>query len=89
MPPAALIDDDEKLKTFIKTNAGLFYHPVGTVPMASRELGGVINPNLVVYGSANLRVCDASILSMQIGTMPLATIYAIAEKAADIITKGG
>jgi hypothetical protein len=46
--------------------------------MASRELGGVVDPKLVVYGTANLRVCDASVFPMQIGTMPMTTIYAIA-----------
>ncbi|KIM82416.1 hypothetical protein PILCRDRAFT_820253 [Piloderma croceum F 1598] len=53
--------------------------------MTSRELGGVVDPKLVVYGTAKLRVWDASVFPMQIGTMPMATIYAIAEKTADII----
>lgn len=32
------------------------FHPVGTVPMCSKELGGVVDPELRVYGTTNLRV---------------------------------
>ena len=41
-------------------------HPVGTCAMMSRELGGVVSPELVVYGTKNVRVVDASVLPFQI-----------------------
>jgi len=41
---------------------------------------GVVDAQLKVYGTANLRVCDASIIPMGLGTHLQSTVYAIAEK---------
>ncbi|KAJ4000446.1 alcohol oxidase [Lentinula boryana] len=57
-------------------------HPMGTVAMAPRDLGGVVDSSLTVYGTTNLRVCDASIIPNGIGTHLQSTIYAIGEKAS-------
>lgn len=53
--------------------------------MMPQDVGGVVSPKLVVYGTKNLRVIDASILPMQVCGHLTSTLYAIAEKAADII----
>ena len=63
------------------------YHAVGTAAMMSRNLGGVVDPELRVYGTANVRVVDASILPLQGGGHLVATLYAIAEKAADLMLR--
>lgn len=34
--------------------------------MLPRESGGVVDPNCKVYGTANLRVVDASIIPLQV-----------------------
>ncbi|TVY56724.1 Glucose oxidase [Lachnellula cervina] len=60
-------------------------HPLGTAAMMPRKLGGVVDNRLKVYGTANLRVVDASVIPFQISGHLTATIYAIAEKAADLI----
>lgn len=39
------------------------YHPSGTCAMMPEELGGVVNERLVVHGTRNLRVVDASVFS--------------------------
>lgn len=61
------------------------YHVVGTCSMLPEKLGGVVNERLTVYGVPNLRVVDASIIPMIPRGNIQATVYAVAEKAADII----
>lgn len=55
-------------------------HLVGTAAMADREEGGVVDAFLKVYGTANVRVVDASIFPIHIACHTQATVYAIAEK---------
>lgn len=43
---------------------------------------GVVDANLKVYGTTNLRVVDASIIPIQLGAHIQATVYAIGEKAS-------
>ncbi len=60
-------------------------HPLGTASMMDRALGGVVNSELKVYGTANVRVVDASILPTQVSGHLTATLYAVAELASDVI----
>ncbi|PHH72610.1 hypothetical protein CDD83_4906 [Cordyceps sp. RAO-2017] len=57
--------------------------------MMARELGGVVDPALAVYGAARLRVVDASVLPLQFSGHPTATLYAVAERAAELILRHG
>jgi len=61
------------------------YHGVGTAAMMSRELGGVVGPDLSVYGTNNVRVIDASVLPLQLGGHLVSTLYAVAEKGGELI----
>ncbi|KAL4771361.1 hypothetical protein BDW60DRAFT_190654 [Aspergillus nidulans var. acristatus] len=61
------------------------YHPVGTASMLPRENGGVVSPELKVYGTKNVRVIDASVLPFQLCGHLQSTLYAVAEKASDLI----
>lgn len=61
------------------------FHPCCTAAMLPHELGGVVSPQLVVYGTSNLRVADLSTLPFILGTHPMATAYTIGERAADLI----
>ncbi|RDW78651.1 GMC family oxidoreductase [Aspergillus mulundensis] len=61
------------------------YHPVGTAGMLPREKGGVVSPELKVYGTKNVRVVDASVLPFQLCGHLTSTLYAVAEKASVLI----
>ncbi|KAI0724007.1 alcohol oxidase [Cerioporus squamosus] len=85
-PTAEECSSDEALLEYIKNfGCGCIYHPLGTASMLPREDGGVVDPELKVYGTANVRVVDASILPLEVAAHIQATVYAVAEKAADII----
>lgn len=70
---------------YVSTHVSTTYHPVGTCSMLPEQKGGVVNNRLVVYGTDNLRVADASIIPLQVSGNIQSTVYALAEKAADII----
>ena len=55
--------------------------------MMSRDLGGVVDAELRVYGTQNVRVVDASVIPLQISGHLTATLYAVAERASDIIMR--
>lgn len=62
-----------------------FAHPSGGCSMMPEDLGGCVSESLLVYGVGRLSVVDASIIPLIPACHLQATMYAIAEKAADII----
>ncbi|KAI0672930.1 alcohol oxidase [Trametes maxima] len=84
--PPANMTSDAGLTAYLKANLSPFWHHAGTAAMVPQKLGGVVDPTtLTVYGTANLRVVDASLIPLQFAAHTQATIYAIAERASDII----
>ncbi|PBK63887.1 alcohol oxidase [Armillaria solidipes] len=83
--PPTVLQTDEELIQYVRNSLGTSQHPMGTAAMAPRPLGGVVDGALKVYGTSNLRVCDASAIPIAIGTHLQTTIYAMGEKLADII----
>ncbi|KAF4597829.1 hypothetical protein EYR38_006220 [Pleurotus pulmonarius] len=83
--PGPSVQFDAEIVDYLKGNVQTIYHPIGTTPMFPREDGGVVDESLKVYGTNNLRVVDASVIPLQISAHIQHTVYAIAEKAADII----
>ncbi|TFY61039.1 hypothetical protein EVG20_g7209 [Dentipellis fragilis] len=84
-PSVEVLDDDEALREWVKNTVETIFHPIATASMLPKSDGGVVDPNLKVYGTKNLRVVDASIIPLHQSCHPTATVYGIAEKAADII----
>ncbi|RAL06167.1 GMC family oxidoreductase [Aspergillus ibericus CBS 121593] len=83
-PPAAA-PDLEAIKALLHESAQTAHHACGTAAMLPRETGGVVDQELKVYGTENLRVVDASVFPLLPHGNPVATVYAVAERAADII----
>lgn len=74
-----------QLLDLVKSHITTEFHPSGTTAMLPRELGGVVDTDLKVYGTQNLRVVDAGVMPMVLGAHLQAAVYGIAERAADII----
>lgn len=72
-------------KAFLRSTATTNYHPCGSCAMLPEESGGVVDSRLKVYGTANVRIVDASIFPIIPRGNIVSTVYAVAEKAADIL----
>ncbi|KFY32497.1 hypothetical protein V493_00140 [Pseudogymnoascus sp. VKM F-4281 (FW-2241)] len=83
--PGLEVETDEEWEAYTRDNILTIFHPVGTCAMLPRKDGGVVDPKLRVYGVSRLRVVDASIIPIIPGAHIQATVYGIAEMAADII----
>ncbi|KAJ5568668.1 Glucose-methanol-choline oxidoreductase C-terminal [Penicillium hetheringtonii] len=80
-PPEELdLSNMEETRQYVRDHIVPYHHALGTCAM-----GQVVDEKLCVKGVRNLRVVDASIMPMQVSAAIMATVYAIAEKASDII----
>jgi choline dehydrogenase-like flavoprotein len=82
--PISSLEDAKKI---LPINSATNYHPSSTCSMMREDLGGVVDEQLRVYGTKNVRVCDASVLPIIPRGNILTAVYAFAEKAAEIICK--
>ncbi|KAI6089371.1 putative GMC oxidoreductase [Hypoxylon rubiginosum] len=84
--PPDYVEEPDDLAGFLQSNLSPSeFHPSGTCAMMPKELGGVVDESLKVYGVKNLRVVDASIMPTLPGANTCQSVYAIAEKAVDLI----
>lgn len=75
--------EDYEVDDRIRTAGVSHAHAAGTTAM-----GKVVDAELKVYGIGGLRVVDASVFLVPIGGHPQATLYALAEQAANMILGG-
>ncbi|KAJ7355649.1 alcohol oxidase [Mycena albidolilacea] len=76
--------DNDWAKWYRDTSFGAS-HWLGSCAMRPRASGGVVSPTLEVYGTSGLRVVDASVIPFQVTSHTMSTIYAVSQKAADLI----
>ena len=71
-----------QLSTVLDDSVGTEYHYTGTCAMSPLSLGGVVNANLTVYGTQNVRVVDTSVFPLIPTAHLSAVVYAVAEKVS-------
>lgn len=70
----------EDAKTAAREAIMTEYHPVGTC-----AIGEVVDSKCFVKGTKRLRVIDASVFPNHVSGNIVASVYAVAEKGADLI----
>ncbi|KAG6908470.1 hypothetical protein DXG01_004473 [Tephrocybe rancida] len=84
-PTATNTSTDAQWETFVKATVNCGYHSVGTSSLLPRSKNGVVDANLTVYGTKNIRVVDVSILPLLLSAHTQPAAYAIGEIGATII----
>ena len=77
--------DEAELAAYVRTGLGSYSHLVGTCRIGTDE-DAVVDLELRVRGVDGLRVADASVMPSVVSSNTNATVYAIAERAAALIT---
>ncbi|TIA89097.1 hypothetical protein E3P99_02240 [Wallemia hederae] len=80
--PGSNVTSDEDLMEYWKTAIRSEHHLIGTASMLPKEMNGVVDSDLKVYGLSNLRIADASIMPLHVSAHIQATLYGIAEKVS-------
>jgi len=86
--PAGQASTRAGLRAYIRRTVGSYYHPAGTCRMGTGA-DAVVDTQLRVRGVAGLRVADASVMPVLPNAHPNATVLAIAERAAELISGRG
>ncbi len=77
---------DEQIDTLIRATSATAHHPLGTCKMGiDADPMAVVDANLRVRGTQNLRVVDGAVMPDLVGGNINAPIIMIAERAADLI----
>ncbi|THH20334.1 hypothetical protein EW146_g1022 [Bondarzewia mesenterica] len=83
--PGPTVKTDDDIRAWLKKYMSTTFHTAGTASMLPKEKGGVVDPQLKVYGTENLRVVDLSVIPLLFAAHTQSVVYALAEQAADII----
>ncbi|GAB7344396.1 hypothetical protein MBLNU457_2252t2 [Dothideomycetes sp. NU457] len=75
----------EEYQNLIYQRMGTSQHITGGCPMLPRDAGGVVDAQLQVYGTSNVRVVDGSAFPYQPSAHPMGLTYAMAVRAARIL----
>ncbi|KAH8705229.1 putative glucose-methanol-choline oxidoreductase [Talaromyces proteolyticus] len=83
--PGLGVQTDDEWLDWLRGQAGTEFHPSSSCAMLPQHQGGVVDANLRVYGLANVRVADASVIPISLSTHLMASTYGLAEQASNII----
>jgi choline dehydrogenase len=83
--PGPDVRTDADVRDYVRHGVGSYYHPVGTCRLGQDDRA-VVDLELRVQGIDGLRVADASVMPAIPNAHPHATVLAIAERAARLIT---
>jgi choline dehydrogenase len=84
--PGPDVADGDSLRRYVRKSVASHFHPVGTCALGSTR-ASVVDGRLRVHGIAGLRIVDASVMPSIPSNNTAATVYAIAERAADLIIR--
>ena len=82
--PGTDVRDAGQLRGYLRQNIRSYNHYAGTCRIGADE-SAVVDSELRVYGVDGLRVADASVMPSPVSANTNATVYAIAERAAELI----
>jgi len=86
-PGAQYQTDEELIKKMVELGSiwPTLSHPSGSCAMMPENMGGCVGDDLLFYGVEQLSIVDASILPLVPSQHIQSTMYAVGEKAGDII----
>lgn len=85
--PGLHVSTVDEWEDYGRANFATIWHPLGTCAMLPKAAGGVVDSTLIVYGTSNLRVVDASIMPILVSGHIQTAVYGIAERAATMIAQ--
>ncbi|KAH9041270.1 GMC oxidoreductase [Lactarius pseudohatsudake] len=85
LSPGTDVNTDDTWDNWVAQSVGTEFHPSSTCAMLPLAQGGVVDPDLHVYGLANVRVADSSVFPIQFAAHLMAPTYGLAEQAANLI----
>ena len=83
--PGSHVQTDEDWREYALQNTFSISHSLGTAALLPEKEGGVVDPELKVYGTRGLRVVDASVIPLLPSAHLQTLVYGIAEMAAEMI----
>jgi choline dehydrogenase len=82
--PGRALQGDDAVLDYLRQSLVVYFHYAGTCRVGTDDLA-VVDPELRVRGISRLRVADASIMPSPVSANTNATVFAIAERAAQLI----
>jgi choline dehydrogenase len=82
--PGPAVGSESELRSYARAAVASYCHPVGTLAMGDGP-DAVVAPDLRLRGIEGVRIADASVMPAIPAGNTNATVYAIAERAAELI----